>query len=245
MSSSEPPPYNELIEVAPGFFNVRGHFKMLAGIVDIGTQMSIVRLRNGNFLVIDTVPLTDYLKSEIDRLTDSGSKIEGVLGLHPFHTLAFRPFHNAYPKLKYYGCPRHLRKIPEICWSGSLNDADTRRKWAPEIEMRIPAGAEFISPLPESSNHFSSVFLFHQPSRTLHVDDTLMYSPNPGFFTKLVGFKAGAMVFQPSIKGPGLYPTADAPHQFRNWMRQILTDWNFDNIVHCFVVESFRLNSEL
>ena len=38
------------------------------------------------------------------------------------------------------------------------------------------------------------------------------------------------MAFQPSIKGPGLYPTAEAPFEFRDWMKTMLNDWSFDNI---------------
>ena len=38
------------------------------------------------------------------------------------------------------------------------------------------------------------------------------------------------MAFHPSIKGPGLHPTPEAPLEFRNWMKTILNDWPFDNI---------------
>jgi hypothetical protein len=91
-------------------------------------------------------------------------------------------------------------------------------------------GAEFVNPLPEASNHFVSVFVFHRPSRTLHVDDTIIYGDRPGFLMKLIGFKHGSMAFQPSIKGPGLYPTVEAPYEFRDWMKTMLKDWPFDNI---------------
>jgi hypothetical protein len=57
-----------------------------------------------------------------------------------------------------------------------------------------------------------------------------MYAEKPGFLLKLFGFKNGAMAFHPSIKSAGLYPTADAPYLFRDWMRNVLRDWPFDNI---------------
>lgn len=28
----------------------------------------------------------------------------------------------------------------------------------------------------------------------------------------------------------GLYPTAEAPLQFRDWMNKLLEDWDFDNL---------------
>lgn len=91
-------------------------------------------------------------------------------------------------------------------------------------------GAEFINPQPESSNHFISVFVYHPASRTLHVDDTIMYAEKPGFLLRLFGFKGGAMAFHPSIKSAGLHPTAEAPYLFRDWMRNVLRDWPFENI---------------
>jgi len=133
-----------LEEVGPGFWNIRGHFKLFVGIIDIGTHMSVARLANGKYLVIDTIPLLPEIKQELDQLTSFGSNIEAVVATHPFHTLAFRGFYKEYPNVPYYGTPRHLRVIPEIPWAGNLWDCDTRNKWNPDIQMRIPAGAEFV-----------------------------------------------------------------------------------------------------
>ncbi len=130
---------NVLHEIGPGFWNIRGHFK-LAKMADIGTQMSIVQLSDGNFVVLDTVELTDHLKEEIDKLTNNGDLIEGVIGVHPFHTRSFMSFYKAYPQAAYYGTPRHLRQLPEIPWLGSLDDCNVRQKWEPDVEMRVSAG---------------------------------------------------------------------------------------------------------
>lgn len=113
--------------------------------VEIGTHMSVIQLRNGNFLIIDAVAMNDELTQELNQLTHNGTKIEAVCAVHPFHTLAFPAFHKLYPDVKYYGTPRHLRKITEIKWAGQL-DADRNKalltKWAPEVEFRIPAGTK-------------------------------------------------------------------------------------------------------
>jgi hypothetical protein len=102
--------------------------------------MSLIRLSNDKYLVVDTVPLTDSIKTFIDQTTENGTKIEAVLATHPFHTLAFPPFFQAYPNVPYFGTPRHLRIQPQIPWAGNLNDCATRNKWSPEVEMRIPDG---------------------------------------------------------------------------------------------------------
>lgn len=133
---------NELYQIGPGFWNIRGRFKILK-LIDIETQMSIVQLRNGKFLVIDTVEMNDRLRQEIDQLTNNGEKIEAVIATHPFHTLAFPAFYQLYPKPAYYGTPRHLRRLTDIPWKGNLDDCEVRKKWEPDVEMRIPAGCSY------------------------------------------------------------------------------------------------------
>jgi len=58
------------------------------------------------------------VKRDIDKLTDNGGKLESVIATHSFHTLAYPEFYKAYPSAKYYGCPRHILKFPEIPWAG-------------------------------------------------------------------------------------------------------------------------------
>jgi hypothetical protein len=75
-----------------------------------------------------------------------------------------------------------------------------------------------------------SIFVYHRLSRTLHVDDTINYTGKLTFLLKLFGVGHGQLAFHTSIKGPGLHPTAEAPYLFRDWMRNMLLDWPFDNI---------------
>jgi len=223
--------FKYLLEVGTGFFNIRGSFSFMLGLVDIGTQMSVIHLPHSNkFLVIDTIPLTPEIKEELDVLTNNGKDIEAVLATHPFHTLSMLPFFKEYPKASYYGTPRHIRNIPDIPWVGILEECKIRAKWNPDIEMKIPNGAEFADPKPEKNNHFSCVFVFHKPSKTLHVDDTLMYCPDPSFLLKIGGFKKDGLSFHPSIKGPGLLPHPNAPFEFRDFIKEVIHDWDFDNI---------------
>jgi hypothetical protein len=218
---------SRIVEVATGFYNIRASFKV-KGLIDIGTHMSLSKLSNGKFLVIDTVPFDDELKKEFDVLTNNGTNIEAVVATHPFHTLAFPPFYKMYPNLTYYGTPRHIRNQKEIIWAGNIMNELNR--WQPDVQMRIPEGSEFIAPQPEKTNHFNSVWVYHPSSRVLHVDDTLMYFENPSFIFKLIGKKPNVIEFHPSMKYSGLYPTEEAPYQFKRWVEQILQDWDFDTV---------------
>ena len=190
--------------------------------------MSLIRLNSGKFLVIDTVPLDTDLKKEIDTLTNNGADIEAVIATHPFHTVYFPPFYEAYPNVPYYGTPSHLRNQKLIPWAGDI--MDHLGMWCPEVQMRIPDGSVFVAPLPESSNRFSSVWVFGQQSRTIHVDDTIMYvgDDSPILF-KLLGKRSGTMEFHPSMSRGGLQPTEDSPVLFKAWVEGVIRDWDFDN----------------
>lgn len=216
-------------EVAPNFFNIRGTFNV-AKVIKLGTQMSMIRLQTGKFLVIDTVTLSPELKAEIDLLTNHGADMEAVIATHPFHTLAFNGFFKEYPNVPYYGTPRHVRTLKAIPWAGDVGNCDVRTRWQPEVQMRIPAGAEFVAPMPESSNHFCGLFVFHEPSKVVHNDDTVIVVDHPGILLKLFGFRHGDMMFHPSIKSHGLHPTPEAPYQFKAFIENIIKDWDFDII---------------
>ena len=123
-----------------GFWNVRRQFTILAHLLDIETHMSFIQLANGKFLVVDTVELNDRLSQEINHLAEDGEKIEAVIGVHPSHTLAFVNFYQAYPNAAYYGITGHLRRLVQIPWAGCLNECRVRRKWEPDVELRISEG---------------------------------------------------------------------------------------------------------
>jgi hypothetical protein len=106
------------------------------------------------------------LKKEIDRLTRGGSLIEAVLATHPFHTAGFEPFISVYgaaspnissngsdgggdggggdglkSKIKFYGTPRHLRRLPEVPWFGDVTDAAVQSLWIEHgLDVRVPEG---------------------------------------------------------------------------------------------------------
>jgi hypothetical protein len=220
-----------LLQIGRGFWNIRGSFTFCCGLVDIQTHMSVIRLPSGKFLIIDTIQITPQIKQEIDELTDNGSLIEAVLATHPFHTIYFTPFYEAYPHAKYYGTPRHIRNIP-IQWEGTLSDPNSLQQWESQgIFMRIPAGADFESPAED--NHFSSIFVYHSESKTIHVDDTIQYFDHPDWVLRLLGKSHGRMEFWNPKKG--LQHTGEAPLLFKAWIEQITQDWDFENIctAHC------------
>jgi len=209
---------NQTIPIGPGFWNIRSSF--VIDDIDIGTHMSIIQLKSGKFVIVDTVQLNPELQNEINNLTHNGTLMEAVIATHPFHTTYFPAFYEAYPKAPFYGTPRHLKIEPQIPWAGSMYDCANRQRWLPEIHMRIARGSEFENPQPESTNHFSGIHVFHPMSRTIHVDDTVMIDEPFN----------GDMLFHPSLVGPGLYHIPEAPDAFSTWVKKYINEWDFDII---------------
>lgn len=241
----QPPPdikrdecLTRFFEIDTGFWNCQHDlFLTKVGIpINIGNHMSLCRLASGGIIAIDGIALDADAEAELQLLTQNGVLLEAVIFTHPFHSLGINWFHERYPPSidthspKWYGCPRHLKIAPHISWTGSLGDCKIRQLFEPELQMRIPSGAEFVNPVPPSSNHFSSVLVFHKASKCVHCDDTFMFFDNPTMLMKIFGFKDGSMHFHPSMKSHGLYPTAEAPLLFITWLEQLLLDWDFEHL---------------
>lgn len=219
----------ETIHFSPNLWNFRGSFNVAGGMINVGTQMSLVKLSNDNFLVIDTMPMSICQQAEFDRLTNKGKLIEAVVATHPFHTLSFPDFYQSYPNVPYYGTPRHLRNLTQIPWAGDITNENVRTLWKDDIEMRIPDGAEWVNPQPESTNHFTSCWVYCKAAKTIHVDDTLTYIEKAPFVTKLF-VSDDTLMFHHSMAKLGLYHTSDGPNDFRTWVQSVLDDWKFDNL---------------
>lgn len=223
-TASTPSP---LISIGTNFWNLRASLKLFH-VVDIGTHMSFIRLPSGKFLVIDTCEVKPDAKAAIDQLTNNGTLIEAVLGTHPFHTLYFQSFHNLYPNARYYGTPRHLKKI-SIPWAGNILDDAVMHAWDAEgIQMRVPDGTDILTPAED--NHLSCIFVFHQESRTIHIDDTVMYFDKPAFLFRCMGHSHGDMAFWAGGLKKGLKVSASAPADFKGFIESIIADWDFDNM---------------
>jgi len=201
---------NRTVLIGPGFWNIRAPF------ANVGTQMSLAQLANGKFVIVDTVDVDDELKGEIDDLTKNGTLMVAVVATHPFHTTYFPSFYALYPKVPYYGTPRHLKMFPNIPWAGSTYECNIRQMWLPEIHMRIPRGANFVT----DGSHFSGIHLFHTASKTFHIDDTL-----------IIHQPSNDMTFESTLKGSGLFHVGAAPYAFRDWVQKYINEWDFENIV--------------
>ena len=215
---------SRLVQIADDFWNIRGTFR-IAGLINIGTQMSLVRKRDGRFVLLDACGMSRSTAHEFDELTDGGSAIDAVLHLHPFHTASVAAMHRRLPDARLYGTERHVAKGPQLPWQdGRTNEARVHEEFADILEFSVPDGVDFISS--NENVHFSSVLAYHRVSGTIHSDDTIMYVELPGEL-KLFGID-DAFTFHPTL-AKALEKRAGAAADFRRWATALARDWGDAN----------------
>lgn len=201
---------DRIVEITEDFWNVRGSYK-LRGLIELGTQTSLVRLASGRFVLLDSYTLAPDVLERIRARTDGGRAVEAIVNVHPFHTLYVRAAHEQFPEARLYGTARHVEREPELPWEEiRTEDPAMNEQFGGEFRFSVPDGLEFIHPNPDI--HASSVLAFHLPSRTLHVDDTLTWLPLP----LVGGLGFHAFTKQSLSRRPG------ASADFRAWARQLI-----------------------
>jgi len=216
----------ESIQVSENFWNFRGSYKV-AGLLDVGTHASLVRLGSGKFVFLDAYSLSPAARREVDELTNFGEHLEAILNLHPFHTLHVRRMNEMYPQATLYGTARHLEKFPDLPWAElRTEDSALHRLYAPDFDFSVPRGVDFISR--NESLHFSSVLALHRASKTIHSDDTFMYVRLP----LLMSWMSinNSVSFHPTL-GKVLERRAGAAQDFRDWANELIERWRHaDNL---------------
>ncbi|MAX01147.1 MAG: hypothetical protein CMN72_16220 [Sphingomonas sp.] len=203
-----------------GFWNLRGDFR-IAGLINIGTQMSLVRRPGGRFLLIDSCELREEDRQPLHALTDGGEAIEAVINVHPFHTLHCRSIRAVAPHARLIGTQRHHDKLPDLPWDPlRTEDAALQAEFADTLEFSIPDGVDFISD--DESVHVSSVVVRHLESGVVHVDDTLNSFEAPGLLKPLV---SGRLRFHPMLS-KALKPEPGAADAYAEWARDLAGRWS-------------------
>lgn len=212
----------KIIKVSDDFWNIRGSFK-IGYVADIATHISLVRLSNGKFVFLDSYTLPAKTKKLIDEITNNGKDIVAILNVHPFHTVHVQKMHEMYPEAKLYGTTRHLAKFPDLPWQPELvESAELHKKFKKDFDFSVPAGVDFVSS--NENIHFSSVLVMHMASKTIHVDDTLMYV-RPPVFKRWFELPA-ALSFHPTLV-KALQPRKGAAQEFRQWAKDLIKQWHY------------------
>lgn len=207
-------------EMGDGFWNLRGSFRV-GGVVDIGTHCSLLRLSSGGWMFLDACALSEQAAEEVAIITGGADAIEGILNLHPFHTIHVPALHQRYPQARLHGTARHLQRLPQLPWhSERSEDPALHRRYAADLCFTIPRGVDFISA--NEQVHFSSVLALHRDSGCIHVDDTLMCLRMPAPL-RWLGVRE-LVSFHPTLAF-ALHKQAGAAADFRQWAEALIEDW--------------------
>lgn len=204
---------DRLIEVGEGFWNIRGTFR-IGGVVQIGTQASLVRLGDGRFVLLDSYTLPDAILGQVRDLTDGGKDIDAIINVHPFHTIHVAAAHQQFPAARLFGTARHVQQASALTWQDvQVEDPEMAEVFAGDLELSIPEGVDFISADPKI--HFASALVYHRASQTIHVDDTFNHLAVP----LLGGLRVHPALKQALKKEPG------AARAFAGWGSELITRW--------------------
>ena len=207
---------DKIIDLGAGFWNIRGTFR-LGGVLNIGTQCSLVKLASGRFVFLDSYTLTDDVRAQVMVLTNNGQDVEAVLNLHPFHTVHCAQMAKDFPQATFYGSSRHHKKVPEVQWADDLVESDAVAERYPELKFSLSQGVHYIAP--NEMIHAGSLLAFHPSSKSLHVDDTFMSPP-----TKLLEAVLPELLLHPTTK-KALKNEPNAGKEYCDWASNLADDW--------------------
>ena len=207
---------DKIIDLGAGFWNIRGTFR-LGGVLNIGTQCSLVKLASGRFVFLDSYTLTDDVRAQVMALTNNGQDVESVLNLHPFHTVHCAQMAKDFPQATFYGSSRHHKKVPEVQWADDLVESDAVAERYPELKFSLSQGVHYIAP--NEMIHAGSLLAFHPASKSLHVDDTFMSPP-----TKLLEAVLPELLLHPTTK-KALKNEPNAGKEYCDWASNLADDW--------------------
>ncbi|WP_404478962.1 hypothetical protein [Novosphingobium sp. BL-52-GroH] len=212
-------------QLAENFWNVRGSFKV-AKIIDLGTQMSLVRRRDGGFILIDSYGVSEPDRDALLKLTGNGAAIDTIINVHPFHTLHCAAVHELAPHARLFGTRRHREQAPKLPWEEELmEDAETQRQFG-DLDFSVPAGLDLVTG--DDSVHAASVLVRHRESGIVHVDDTLMVLAAPGLLGHVL--PQSRLRFHPML-GKALQERPGAADDFAAWARHLAHEWAATPIV--------------
>ncbi len=210
----------EIIKVSDNFWNIRGDFR-IGGVLNIGTQCSLVRLGDGRFVFLDSYALTGDIREQVMAATDGGNSVEAVLNVHPFHTVHCAQMAKDFPGARFYGSARHKSEVPEVNWEAQTVESDAVAAQYPELAFSLPDGIDYISD--DESVHAGSLLVYHEASGALHVDDTFNVLPVPSVIRKVLPIPE--LSFHPKLEA-ALHDTPRAGTQFCNWAERLAKEWS-------------------
>lgn len=224
--------------LAATFWNLRG-VQRIAGVLDIGTHMSVVQRADSRFIVVDGCGPEGAQRDALLALTGNGQQVGAVIHVHPFHTLHVEDTHRLFPSATLYGTARHRRLAPSLPWTG-----DPVEEWGDEhpladvLDLTVPDGVDFHCQ--DERVHVASVLVRHRDSGIVHVDDTFNVWAAPAVLRRVL--PQTSLRMHPMLPR-ALKPEPGAADAYAAWARALARRWADTRIV-CAAHSAVRRLSE-
>ena len=191
--------------------------------LEVGTRMTVIRLRDGSLLLHSPVVLDPELRRELDAI----GRVRFAVAPNRVHHLYAGDVAAAYPGTKLWVAPGLARKRPDLVFVDVLGD-DAPAEWKDEVDQVFFRGRPYEN----------EVVFLHRASRTLIICDLAFnFGPRAAAPTRLLMRLIRSYGrFGPSTLDPWLIRDRRAARQS---LERILA-WDFDRVVvaHGDVLES-------
>ena len=134
-------------------------------LAEIGTRMTVIRLRDGGLFLHSPVKLAAELRAALDAL----GPVRAIVCPNRAHHLFAADYVAAYPDARLYGAPNLAPKRPDLKFAEELSDA-APALWRADLEQHLFAGAPLLN----------EVVFFHPATRTLLLTDLAFNVPLGG-----------------------------------------------------------------
>jgi len=149
-----------LTEVVPGRIWTKRVPLSFFGL-QMGTRMTVIRMRSGQLFLHSPVRLDAELQSEIERL----GPVHIIVGPNRLHHLFLGDYVRAYPQAHLYGSRALPKKRPDLPFHGILED-EPEPDWIDEIDQVTIRGSSYLD----------EVVFFDRDTGVLIVSDLLQWA---------------------------------------------------------------------
>jgi hypothetical protein len=198
--------------LAPDLWVAARPLKLIVG--DIGSRMTIIRLRDGSLFLHSPVHLDDETRKALDAI----GTVRWVIAPSKVHHFFVGEYLAAYPEARAYAAPGLAAKRKDLRLEAVLGD-EAPAAWRGEIEQHLFCGNPAMS----------EIVFFHRASRTLLLTDLA--------FNVAADKTGGARVFYWLVGAAGRF----GPHRLvRTMIRDYaaargsvarILQWDFDRVI--------------
>ncbi|MGF1521457.1 MAG: DUF4336 domain-containing protein [Leptolyngbyaceae cyanobacterium] len=188
--------------------------------LEVGTRMTIVRLSNGDLVLISPILLREADRTVLNEL----GTVRHIVAPNLFHHLFVNQAQALYPEAKVWGVEGLASKRPDLKLDALLNQTGS---FASELDYLPFEGFEAI--LPRGIVQANETVFYHRPSRTLILADIAFnFDPNSSLGTQLAARIIGTYnSLKPSLLEK--WGTRDKD-KVADSIRRVLT-WDFDRVI--------------